>query len=373
MKRPILFLFIFHSFISVSQNLVLNPSFEDHSTYKCFVNLGGFNNGVLDWSIPNHGSTDFFDTCSEDMGANNYNGIQKPKTGSSFAGMYLYTDKNYREYVQGELSKILVEGKKYKMTFYLSLADKSSYALKDIEVLITEEKLKPCHNSNACDKTIKPSKATEGKFKMYSNPDNIYLSNKESWMAYTFEFTAEGYENYFSIGNFYRNAKTKKEDVLSNSPFLFSYYYIDNVSIEPFEKEEEEEENIKKETLKTVEEPTIKTNEVYTFKNVLFEFDKAELLAISEVELNQLYKHLEANPELKIQIFGHTDTIGLETRNQELSEQRAKAVSDYLIEKGLNVTRITSFGFGSTQPISTNDTEEGRQLNRRVEFKLIEK
>ncbi|WP_179333873.1 OmpA family protein [Winogradskyella costae] len=369
MKQPIVLLLLLCGFISIGQNLVLNPSFEDHRTKHCISILGGFNIHITNWSIPNYGSTDFFVTCEATMGGRNYNGFQEAKAGTTYAGMYLFTDKNYREYVQGELSKTLIKGKKYTMTFYLSLADKSSYALKDIQVLITEEKLKPCHNSNACDKAIKPSKATEGKFKMYSNPDNIYLSNKESWMAYTFEFTAEGYENYFSIGNFYRNAKTKKEDVLSNSPFLFSYYYIDDISIEPSEKGEV---NVKKDTLKTVKAPTIKTNEIYTFKNVLFDFDKAQLLAISKEELNQLYKHLEINLKLKVEIYGHTDSIGLETRNQELSEQRAKAVSDYLIEKGLDLTRITSFGFGSTQPISTNDTEEGRQLNRRVTFKLIE-
>ncbi|WP_225036064.1 OmpA family protein [Winogradskyella sp. SM1960] len=366
MKPPVLFLFIFYSFISTSQNLVLNPSFEDHSTYKCIVNLGGFNNGVLDWSIPNHGSTDFFDTCSEDMGANNYNGIQNPKTGSSYAGMYFYTDKNYREYVQGELSKTLVEGKKYKMTFYLSLADKSSYALKDIEVLITEEKLKPCYDSNSCEKVIKSSKVTKKKFKLYSNTEEVYFSNKEIWTEYSFEFTAEGYENYFSIGNFYRNPKTKKQQVVSNSPYFFSYYYIDDVSIESLEQEKVVE------TTKTIEEPTIKTNEIHTFKNVLFDFDKADLLEVSKEELNQLYKHLEANLTLNIEIYGHTDAIGLETRNQDLSEQRAKAVSNYLITKGLDVTRITSFGFGSTQPIADNDSEEGQQLNRRVAFKLIE-
>ena len=366
MKRPILFLFIFYSFISASQNLVLNPSFEDHRTEHCISILGGFNIHISNWSVPNFGSTDFFDTCEKTMGGRNYNGFQEAKSGTTYAGMYLFTDKNYREYIQGELSKTLTKGKTYKMTFYLSLADKSSYALKDIQVLITEEKLKPCHNSNACDKTIKPSKATEGKFKMYSNSEEKYFLDKESWMAYSFEFKAEGYENYFSIGNFHKNAKTKKQQVVSDSPYFFSYYYIDDVSVEPLEKEDI------KENEETIERPIIKVNEVYTFKNVLFDFDKAELLEVSKEELNQLYGHLKTNPTFKVEIYGHTDNIGLETRNHELSEQRAKAVVDYLIEKGLNSTRITSYGFGSSQPISTNETIEGQQLNRRVTFKLIE-
>lgn len=359
-----LFFFIITLHIS-AQNLVLNPSFEEHSSYKCIVNLGGFNRSIMDWSIPNHGSTDFFDACSKVMGIKNYNGFQKPKTGTSYAGMYFYTNKNYREYIQGHLSETLVKGKKYKMTFYLSLADKSSFALKDIQVLITQEKLKPCYQSNSCEKAIKPSKATNKKFEIYSNTEDIYFSNKESWIEYSFEFTAEGYENYFSIGNFYRNAKTQKQSVLSTSEFYFSYYYIDDVSITSIEKEEIKE-------VEVPEESEIKINEIYTFNKVLFDFDKAELLEDSKEELNQLYKHLSKNSNLSIEIYGHTDTIGLDSRNTKLSKQRAKAVADYLILQGLNKSKIKSFGFGSSKPVSDNDTEAGRQENRRVEFKLID-
>jgi len=93
---------------------------------------------------------------------------------------------------------------------------------------------------------------------------------------------------------------------------------------------------------------------------------------VSKAELNQLYKHLRENSNLKIEIYGHTDNVGLATRNHELSEQRAKAVEDYLILQGLSATKIKSFGFGSTQPISNNETEEGRLQNRRVTFKLIQ-
>lgn len=366
MKQFYIALFILSNYFLSSQNLVLNPSFEEHSSYKCIVNLGGFNHSVMDWSTPNKGTTDFFDSCSDDMGIKNYNGFQKPKTGTSYAGMYLYTDKNYREYVQGQVSKTLEKGKSYRMKFYLSLADKSSFALKDIQVLITEEQLKPCYASNNCEKVIKPSKSTQGNFKLYGNTDPIYFSDKESWIEYTFEFTAEGYETYFSIGNFERNPKTEKQKVLSDSPYFFSYYYIDDVSIEAIQEDSMvEEEEIPK-------EPLIKTNEVYTFKNVLFDFDKAELLEVSKAELNELLKHLNSNPNRNVEIYGHTDNIGLDSRNKELSQQRAKAVADYLISQGLNESRVQSFGFGSSKPISDNSTEESRQQNRRVEFKIID-
>ena len=104
---------------------------------------------------------------------------------------------------------------------------------------------------------------------------------------------------------------------------------------------------------------------------MLFDFDKSELLDVSIDELNELYKHLKENSNLNIEIYGHTDSVGLETRNKELSQQRAKAVADYLISRGLDASKTKFFGFGSSKPISDNETEEGRQLNRRVEFKLI--
>ena len=370
MKKALLFFFALIGFSLTGQNLVLNPSFEKHEDERCIIFLGGFNKSISDWSIPNFGSTDFFDTCSTDMGSKNYNGFQEPKSGNSYAGTYFYTEKNYREYVQGQLSETLIEGKKYKMCFYLSLSDKSSYALKDIQVLITNERLKPCNNSNSCEKAIKPSKATNKEFKIYSNSVEKYFIDKQSWMEYTFEFTAEGYENYFSIGNFFRNLKTKTQRTISNSPYLFSYYYIDDVSIELLEKETPESViEIPKKLVATT--PVIETNEVYTFKNVLFDFDKAELLVVSIEELNDLYRHLSDNKNLNIEIYGHTDNIGLDNRNKELSEQRAKAVADYLILQGLKTHRIQSFGFGSSKPVSDNKTETGRKQNRRVAFKLI--
>ena len=373
MKKLTIITFLFFSFIIYGQNLVINPSFENRKDKRCIVFLSGFDKLILDWSTPSFGTPDFFNSCSSDFGIKNYNGYQKPKTGTTFAGIYTYSDKNYREYIQGELSKTLVKGENYILTLYLSLADGSSFVLKDIQVLMTEEKLKPCYNSNACDKAIKPSKATKKQFKLYSNSEEVYFSNKKTWTKFSFEFTAEGYENYFSIGNFYRNSKTKKQQTLSRSPFFFSYYYIDDVSVIALEDQKPEivAEPLKEEVLNTEPETSIKTNEIYTLKNVLFEFNKAQLLDVSLNELDKLHKHLKENLNLNIEIYGHTDNIGLDKRNKALSEQRAKAVADYLISEGLNLSRIESFGFGSSKPISGNETEEGRQLNRRVEFKVI--
>lgn len=107
-------------------------------------------------------------------------------------------------------------------------------------------------------------------------------------------------------------------------------------------------------------------------RNIFYEFDKATLLPQSYVELDRLYKLLVEVPTIKIEISGHTDNKGSASYNQGLSERRAKSVVDYLVGRGISIDRLTFIGYGLAQPIATNDTEEGRALNRRTEFKIIE-
>ncbi len=108
-------------------------------------------------------------------------------------------------------------------------------------------------------------------------------------------------------------------------------------------------------------------------KNIFFDFDKATLRPESTNELERLTKLLNDVPSLKIEISGHTDSKGAAEYNQTLSKNRAKAVVDYLVKSGIDTKRLTFAGYGKEQPIATNDTDEGRQLNRRTEFKIISK
>ncbi len=108
-------------------------------------------------------------------------------------------------------------------------------------------------------------------------------------------------------------------------------------------------------------------------KNIFFDFDRATLRPESTAELERLTKLLNDNSGLKIEISGHTDNKGSATYNQKLSEDRAKTVVDYLIQHGISASRLQYKGYGLSQPIATNDTDEGRQLNRRTEFKIVAK
>ena len=108
-------------------------------------------------------------------------------------------------------------------------------------------------------------------------------------------------------------------------------------------------------------------------KNIFFDFDKATLRPESTNELQRLIALLTDVPTLKIEISGHTDAKGAADYNQKLSQNRAKAVVDYLVKAGIVSDRLTFVGYGKDQPIATNDTDEGRQLNRRTEFKITSK
>lgn len=105
--------------------------------------------------------------------------------------------------------------------------------------------------------------------------------------------------------------------------------------------------------------------------NIFFDVDKYELKGKSGAELNKVIRFLSENPSIKIEIGGHTDDTGKEDYNKELSRKRAQAVHDYLTSHGVSASRLTSKGFGSSQPVGDNSTEQGRQLNRRIEFRVL--
>ena len=105
-------------------------------------------------------------------------------------------------------------------------------------------------------------------------------------------------------------------------------------------------------------------------KNIFFDTDAYTLKSESEVELNTLLNFMENNENLEVEIEGHTDNIGAESHNLKLSENRAKAVFEYLVNNGIKAKRMTFKGYGSSQPISNNDTEEGRASNRRTAFRI---
>lgn len=114
----------------------------------------------------------------------------------------------------------------------------------------------------------------------------------------------------------------------------------------------------------------IEKNAAIVLKNIFFETNRFELSPASVTELDKLVSLLQENPTIKIEIGGHTDNVGKAADNLTLSDQRAKAVVDYLLTKKIDPARLSAKGYGMTQPVADNNTTEGRALNRRTEMKI---
>ena len=107
-------------------------------------------------------------------------------------------------------------------------------------------------------------------------------------------------------------------------------------------------------------------------RGVTFEFDEARLTANAKVILNGVADTLLSAPDINVEIGGHTDSFGSESYNQQLSERRAKAVLEYLAGRGVERARMSAKGYGESNPIESNETATGRELNRRVELKILD-
>ncbi|MBX3163337.1 MAG: OmpA family protein [Bacteroidetes bacterium] len=117
----------------------------------------------------------------------------------------------------------------------------------------------------------------------------------------------------------------------------------------------------------------IEVGSIIILKNIFFDSGKSTIRSESANELARLVKLLKDNPSLKIEISSHTDNIGSDDYNMKLSNERSKSVVDYLIGHSVPATRLVAKGYGETRPVESNDTAEGRQNNRRTEFKILEK
>ncbi len=133
------------------------------------------------------------------------------------------------------------------------------------------------------------------------------------------------------------------------------------------------ENEMAREIINDINLKRVEVGESIVLNNIFFDSGSYTLSSESFVELGILIKLLTDNPSIKIEVAGHTDNVGSASVNKRISEQRAKAVVDFLTGRGIDPSRLTFKGYGFDKPIASNETEEGRQLNRRTEFEVIEK
>ncbi|MCF8026309.1 MAG: outer membrane beta-barrel domain-containing protein [Desulfobacteraceae bacterium] len=129
--------------------------------------------------------------------------------------------------------------------------------------------------------------------------------------------------------------------------------------------------NYKDECLNTPQGASVNARGCWVVEDLQFEVGKAEIRPAYHNNLNEVVSVLMQNPEIDVEIQGHTDSQGATQMNQQLSEHRAKAVRDYLVEQGVDANRLDYKGYGETDPVASNDTAQGRAKNRRVEIRPL--
>ena len=217
---------------------------------------------------------------------------------------------------------------------------------------------------------------------LYDSPDKVTDSTKTDADG-SFEFNNlspekspliklnktkdEAYTEIIVINDKGQLIKTASSDNLDEKGF-FKFELLPSIKVDPLGQIVEEDVKLNVELTEAI----INSGKTITLKNLYFDEGKYELLAASFKELNQLVNFLNKNPKASLTINGHTDNTGSFQLNQKLSVLRAKAVSDYLLAKGIKQNRIAFKGYGGTKPVADNTTEQGRKANRRVEILVSE-
>lgn len=378
-----------------SQNLIPNPSFEDVNTCQKYHELCApkgwratlLKNFYYPEYLPNVKAT-------------------RPAEGSRFIGLTLIHLRNdyRRQFAQAALVCELEAGRTYELTLYYMVTRLSveSFGVYFSDVL-------KVYKDNERFKNIEPQ------ITIQTNPD----LNSGVWQKATATFTAKGNEKGIIIGNFktddqttiFRPSNEKKRDFEKDKGKVLKYYF-DNISLKTADNQPIDEcdfqENLafiyedsirhirehpktifeipaKKiapisntdsliaepsNTLLVLEEDTIKANEIMVFPNINFATNSARLLPEAFPSLEKLVFVLHRFPHLSVNITGHTDNIGTASNNLLLSKRRASSVAAFLIRSGISNQRIQFEGKGETMPVTENDSELGRLINRRVEFLL---
>lgn len=361
-------------------NLVYNGSFEDYRYCPKRVDAVGILVNVEGWYQPTRGSADYFNVCgSKECGVPvNKLGQQLPHDGNGYCGIYC-SKNDYREYLQTRLRRKLHKGDSVQVSFYVSLSEESTGAISTMGGLFTQKSVSDTVRSILLHKDYEElgdgvSQVIATAFHpQVVNSVSIPLVDTKGWQHVSGIYVAEGGEQYFTIGNFYPQELSGFTEPDSLTKLLpGAYYYLDDIMIECLNCQPPvtDDQNVDSVYL-TPEQPAFSVGSTFVMKDIFFEFDKSTILQQSYFELMKLLSLLETYPQMKIEIRGHTDAKGSDSYNLRLSENRAKAVLDYLILKGVDEKRLRSKGYGKSLPIDTNDTEEGRANNRRVEFKIL--
>ncbi|MEO6759518.1 MAG: OmpA family protein [Saprospiraceae bacterium] len=377
-----------------AQNLVVNPGFEQLQPGAVVVACQfmqysvNFPAAMQDWNS-------FYGLTPDVLhGADNCPTLPQTHGGDYCIGLIQYMPANdvgqktdYHEMVQGRLRRPLKPGQRYRLELWV----REDSALMQQHLLQVYGPKTPyaavrCGNLGFCF-LIQGLKGGSG-IDWLDKKNNLrpqvnfpqVIATQGQWVKLSTTFTAEQPFQYFVLGNFFEDAVTptdlpekrlraiENKNAGTQNPAdrikRVAYVCIDDISIVA-------------ETDGAPEKPAdlatqLLTDRKYTFSaGLLFDTGQADLRSEAGPELDKLVEFLVKHPATRLGIAGHTDDQGSEPDNQQLSERRARAVYDFLLNKNIPANRIQWKGFGETRPVADNTTESGRQQNRRVECVVL--
>lgn len=343
-------------------NIVPNPGYELYSGTPLgwFYTGRDFTRVLKYWESPTAASPDvygpnvFVPSQWKEQGF----GESQPAAGKTMIGITVYGcgggKPHCREYVQIRLSEPLVAGQRYAVE-YMTKPLEGSIRIKNVGVAFSVDRI---HKSLDDRIALIPK----------IQPTGILHSETGAWQRISGEFFASDPAEFLILGNFFPDVET--EFILSEhgESLQFAYYYLDEVVVTKLPPiidipvGDDELANVELVAGKTI-----------VLSNIYFDLDHDDFLPRSYRQLYALVTIMKDNADMRIEIHGHTDNIGTDEYNNTLSQSRATAVANYVIEHGVDASRVFPRGFGSSMPVATNDTELGRQENRRVEFLILTK
>lgn len=378
--HTLLLLVLFYGF-STAQNLVLNPSFEQLKpgglVVACqFMQYSAqFPQNAEIWTSREGMTPDLLHA------AENCRWLPQAHSGEYCAGIILYLpgddigqDADYHEWIGGRLSAPLKPGRKYRVECWVRedsaiIRDhlSSVYSPKTPVIPVCAGNLGFCFSVGGRQPEKPQVNFTE------------VIATRGEWIKLSTTFVPDQPFQYFLMGNFFDDRQTPndlsaerhKEIDRKNSTEKFpldrakraAYLCIDDVSVTP-----EPEPDAK---VMSMEDQLLRERKFTFSAGVLFDFDKADLRPEAAPALDSLADFLKKHTAARLGISGHTDDVGSDDYNLDLSGRRAKAVYDRLLTAGIPASRIEWKPFGETRPVADNTTEEGRQKNRRVECILL--
>lgn len=373
---------LFDRFTETPYNYVPNPGFEESIKNPCHWNQDGIeymDEVFREWTSPTETTPDLL---SKRVAPNCWahpskhsGGKQSPRSGDQMMGIKVQgtggTPTFWHEYLMVRLDSTLYAGQRYYAEFWVLRSQRSARASNNLGMLFSDTAIQ-----------------TNNRLPLYYTPQINAEKPVETrgswWKKVSGVFEAHTDMHYLLIGNFYPDAQT--EIIKYPEGERGSYYYIDDILVRDAKQGERLSAPPKKcvpppplkkieKIASTVEAPVnafeLAVGDILELRNIFFEFDKAELLPESKEELDMLVDLLYDYPNMEVEISGHTDNVGGEKYNQKLSEDRARAVVQYLIDHKTDKKRLSYKGYGFAKPIASNDTDAGRKENRRVEFKVI--